>query len=128
MSSDGLHLFMDAIRTREKSKKELSESGGDLATVIEIVKLAKPNRTADETARYDDLIQSLDNKEGIAQRTQAVVFNVPEHSLESWINHLITDQDVRPVKNIHYKEYNSCLYANVKPQSYEQDVEDAGLQ
>ena len=128
MSSDGLHLFMDAIRSREKSKKESSESGGDLATVIEIVKLAKPNRTADETARYDDLIQSLDNKEGIAQRTQAVVFNVPEHSLESWINHLITDQDVRPVKNIHYKEYNSCLYANVEPQSYEQDVEDARLQ
>ena len=94
MSSDGLHLFMDSIRSREKSKKESSESGGDLATVIEIVKLAKPNRTAEETARYDGLIQSLDNKEGIAQRTQAVVFNVPEHSLESWINHLITDQDV----------------------------------
>ena len=47
MSSDGLHLFMDAICAREKSKKESSESGGDLATVIKIVKLAKPNRTAE---------------------------------------------------------------------------------
>ena len=34
MSSDGLHLFMEAMRAREKSKKESSESGGDLATII----------------------------------------------------------------------------------------------
>ena len=55
MSSDGLHLFMDAIRAREKSKKESSESGGDLATVIELVKLTKLNRTAAEDARYENL-------------------------------------------------------------------------
>ena len=127
MSSDGLHLFMDAIRAREKSKKESSESGGDLATVIELVKLTKPNRTAAEDARYENLIESLDNKEGIAPGTPTVVFNVPEHSLETWINHLIADE-IRPIKNIHYKEYNSCLYANTEPQSYEQDVDDAGIQ
>ena len=56
---------MDAIRAREKSKKDSAEAGGDLATVIELVKLTKPNRTAAEDARYENLIESLDNKEGI---------------------------------------------------------------
>ena len=125
MASDGLHLFMDAIHAHERGKNQSIANGEDFATLLEIVKLSKPDRTADETTRYTELLNSLEAKNDTNERDKNFTFTVPEHTLESWMNHLITETRVRPLKNIHYKEFNSCLYANEN--SYEKNVEDEGI-
>ena len=57
---------------------------------------------------------------------QQVDFTPPEHSLETWMDTL-NAQGIRPLKNIHYKEFNSSLYKNTKVDSYEVDVDEAGI-
>ena len=59
MASYGLHLFMDAIHAHERGKNQSIANGEDFATLLEIVKLSKPDRTADETTRYTELLNSL---------------------------------------------------------------------
>ena len=127
MASDGLHLFMDDIHAHERGKNQSIANGEDFATLLEIVKLSKPDRTAGETTRYSELLNSLEAKNDTNERDKNFTFTVPEHTLESWMNHLITESRVRPLKNIHYKEFNSSLYANTNKNSYEKHVEDEGL-
>ena len=73
------------------------------------------------------MLNSLEAKNDTNERDKNFTFTVPEHTLESWMNHLITETRVRPLKNIHYKEFNSSLYANTNENSYEKNVEDEGL-
>ena len=73
------------------------------------------------------MLNSLEAKNDTNKRDKNLTFTVPEHTLESWMNHLITESRVRPLKNIHYKEFNSSLYANTNKNSYEKNVEDEGL-
>ena len=102
MASDGLNLFMDAIHAYERGKNQSIANEKDFATLLEVVKLSKPDRTADETTRYNELINNLETKNASTERAENFTFTVPEHALESCMNHLITETRVRPLKNIHY--------------------------
>ena len=83
MAADGLHLFMDAIRSKESKKAEKVNPSIDNLKLLELIQLAvNPNRTEAEETRYDKIRTSLtppdEDKEKLARH-----FSIPEHSLES---------------------------------------------
>ena len=77
MASDGLHLFMDAIHAHERGKNQSIANGEDFATLLEIVKLSKPDRTADETTRYTELLNSLAAKNDTDEISLFLSLNMP---------------------------------------------------
>ena len=124
MAADGLHLFMDAIRSKESKKAEKVNPTIDNLKLLELIQLAvNPNRTEVEEARYTEIQTSLappdEDKDRLARH-----FSVPEYSLESWIHKLIDVDKVRPIRGVHFREYNSCLFGNTRVASYEVDVEE----
>ena len=127
MAADGLHLFMDAIRSKESKKAEKVNPSIDNLKLLELIQLAvNPNRTEAEETRYAEIRTSLappdEDKERLTRH-----FSVPEHSLQSWIHKLINTDHVRPIKGVHFREYNSCLFGNTNVNSYEVDVEESAI-
>ena len=105
MAADGLHLFMDAIRSKESKKAEKVNPTIDNLKLLELIQLAvNPNRTEVEEARYTDIRTSLappdEDKDRLARH-----FSVPEYSLESWIHKLIDVDKVRSIRGVHFREY-----------------------
>ena len=124
MAADGLHLFMDAIRSKESKKAEKVNPTIDNLKLLELIQLAvNPNRTEVEEARYTEIRTSLAPPDEDEDRL-ARHFSVPEYSLESWIHKLIDVDKVRPIRGVHFREYNSCLFGNTRVASYEVDVEE----
>lgn len=124
MSSDGLHLFFDAIRSKEH---ENVATGTDLLQVVEFVKLAvKQDKTEDETRRYNELATSLGDSR--VPEKNSFEFVVPEHSLDSWLQYLQTEKGVTsPLRGVHYRDTYNSYSGNSAENSYEVDVEEAGI-
>ena len=60
MAADGLHLFMDAIRSKESKKAEKVNPSIDNLKLLELIQLAvNPNRTEAEETRYAEIRTSL---------------------------------------------------------------------
>jgi len=125
-TSDGLHLFFDAFRSADKSKENDQEI---LDTLMEVVKLAvKPDRTREEDDKYDILRTKLDQYVPKATPPPAdFEFNIPERSLDNWLNYLQSHHGIYPIKDCHFREYCGSLYANTNEDSWEVAVEEAGF-
>jgi len=124
-TSEGLHLYFDAIRTVDKTANDDSRT---IETLVEFTKLsATQNRTADQNQRFIELANQLDAREPKVQVVEEVFgFNIPEHSLETWIHHLKTTRGIDAEVDVHYKEENNCVYANINRESWTVDADEAG--
>ena len=75
MAADGLHLFMDAIRSKESKKAEKVNPSIDNLKLLELIQLfslaVNPNRTEAEETRYVEIRTSLappdEDKERLAR-------------------------------------------------------------
>ena len=119
MSSEGLSLFLDAIRSKERT------AGPDMLLLLEYVQLtAIPNRNDAQNQRFAELTAELTPAEQKLPDAPPD-FIIPEHSLDDWIR-VLTEGNVRAIRGIHFKENNGCVYKNTAANSYEVNVEDAG--
>jgi hypothetical protein len=119
MSSEGLSLFLDAIRSKERT------AGPDMLLLLEYVQLtATPNRNDAQNQRFAELTAELTPAEQKLPDAP-LDFMIPEHSLDDWIR-VLTEGNVRAIRGIHFKENNGCVYKNTAAESYEVNVEEAG--
>jgi hypothetical protein len=119
MSSEGLSLFLDAIRSKERT------AGPDMLLLLEYVQLtATPNRDDAQNQRFAELTAELTPAEQKLPDAP-LDFMIPEHSLDDWIR-VLTEGNVRAIRGIHFKENNGCVYKNTAAESYEVNVEEAG--
>jgi hypothetical protein len=119
MSSEGLSLFLDAIRSKERT------AGPDMLLLLEYVQLtATPNRDDAQNQRFAELTAELTPAEQKLPDAP-LDFMIPEHSLDDWIR-VLTEGNVRAIRGIHFKENNGCVYKNTAADSYEVNVEEAG--
>jgi hypothetical protein len=119
MSSEGLSLFLDAIRSKERT------AGPDMLLLLEYVQLtAIPNRNDAQNQRFAELTAELTPAEQKLPDAPPD-FIIPEHSLDDWIR-VLTEGNFRAIRGIHFKENNGCVYKNTAADSYEVNVEEAG--
>jgi hypothetical protein len=119
MSSEGLSLFLDAIRSKERT------AGPDMLLLLEYVQLtAIPNRNDAQNQRFAELTAELTPAEQKLPDAP-LDFMIPEHSLDDWIR-VLTEGNVSAIRGIHFKESNGCVYKNTAADSYEVNVEEAG--
>jgi hypothetical protein len=117
--SEGLSLFLDAIRSKERT------AGPDMLLLLEYVQLtAIPNRNDAQNQRFAELTAELTPAEQKLPDAPPD-FIIPEHSLDDWIR-VLTEGNVRAIRGIHFKENNGCVYKNTAADSYEVNVEEAG--
>lgn len=123
MSSEGLSLFMDEARS-----SQIMSNNADMTVIMEFVTLmSKQNRSQAENNRLDELRALMAPQQEQEPKEVFHDFVVPEHDLESWKNHLLTTEHIRPTKHIHFKVTAYNAYRNLNAESYEVDVEDFAI-